>query len=139
MGMAGIQHKKQHRQQTVNGVGNPSSSKPLTQYANGDYRPLSDDNKGPPFSDADTSTSRPESQGLTSLSSQSRPNTSGEQVNSANTTGSPSKDIIPQQRPGSAGTDIGAPPAMRHGFAEAYSSEEYLTMLEQVPSRFESF
>jgi hypothetical protein len=40
--------------------------------------------------------------------------------------------IVMVSRPASSGTDGIALPTMRHGFGEAYSSEEYLTMLEQV-------
>jgi hypothetical protein len=67
--------------------------------------------------------SRPVSHGTLSLS---RPNTS-------------SGDVLPvtpptatNARPASTGTDMAPTPAMRHGFAEEYSSEEYLRMLEQV-------
>jgi hypothetical protein len=38
-----------------------------------------------------------------------------------------------QSRPESSGTELAPQPVMRHGFADAYSSEEYLNMLEQVP------
>ena len=49
-------------------------------------------------------------------------------------TGSAATAISPavQGKPESNATDGTPHPAMRHGFAEAYSSEEYLTMLEQV-------
>jgi hypothetical protein len=76
------------------------------------------------------SPSRPTSEGVVSAtSSQSRPNTSQGMTSSTSTFTTGGQG---QQRPGSNGTDIAPPPAMRHGFAEAYSSEEYLTMLEQV-------
>ena len=74
---------------------------------------------------------RPLSQGAVSasaISGHSRPNTS-----SGGTSGILAMTpTTPQMRPGSTGTDVGGAPTMRHGFAEAYSSEEYLTMLEQV-------
>jgi len=66
--------------------------------------------------------SRPISQGAVSL--QSRPNSQG-------VTNGPPTPATPT-RPNSNGTDLAQPPAMRHGFADAYSSEEYLHMLEQV-------
>jgi hypothetical protein len=46
--------------------------------------------------------------------------------------------VTQQARPSSNGVDVAPPPAMRHRFAEAYSSEEYLTMLEQVFTSFVS-
>jgi hypothetical protein len=73
------------------------------------------------------SANRPGSQGaISSTSGQSRPSTSQAMTNSM------SGSVVAQGRPGSNGIDILPSPAMRHGFAEAYSSEEYLTMLEQV-------
>jgi hypothetical protein len=79
----------------------------------------------------DATESRPVSQGVISvISGQSRPNT-GQDM----TTGAASSAIT---RPESSGTDAPPPPAMRHGFAEAYSSEEYLTMLEQVSVSFDA-
>jgi len=137
-GMAGTlqQQPQRHQQQMTNGVGNASSSKSSASFTNGNYRQSIDDKTYSSSSHGDqaSNASRPTSQGVTSSSSgQSRPNTSGEQMSLTSTiTASPSKDLVHQQRPGSAGTDIGGQPAMRHGFAEAYSSEEYLTMLEQV-------
>ena len=81
-------------------------------------------------SHGEESPSRPTSQGVVSAtSSQSRPNTSQGMTSSTSTL---ANGVQGQQRPGSNGTDVAPPPAMRHGFAEAYSSEEYLTMLEQV-------
>jgi hypothetical protein len=81
-------------------------------------------------SHGDESPSRPTSQGVVSAtSSQSRPNTSQGMTSSTSTL---PNGVQGQQRPGSNGTDVASPPTMRHGFAEAYSSEEYLTMLEQV-------
>lgn len=117
------------RQQPLitNGLGGPS------QYTNGDYRQT-----------GDSSPTRPVSQGLisSSISNQSRPNTSGAQSNSTTNTNISNHHHSPSlrpllgggqpARPGSTGTDVVPQPAMRHGFAEAYSSEEYLTMLEQV-------
>ena len=117
------------RQQPLitNGLGGPS------QYTNGDYRQTND-----------SSPTRPLSQSLisSSTSNQSRPNTSGAQSNSTTNTNISNHHSSPslrpllgggqQPRPGSTGTDVVPQPAMRHGFAEAYSSEEYLTMLEQV-------
>jgi hypothetical protein len=77
-------------------------------------------------SNADTNSSRPGSQGMQSnTTGTSRPSTGNALTNSMT---SP----VLQPRPGSSGVDIAPPPAMRHRFAEAYSSEEYLTMLEQV-------
>jgi hypothetical protein len=79
--------------------------------------------------------SRPASQGVGSTTSgQSRPATSQGMSNHSTT---PSAVASSQGRPGSTGTDVAPTPAMRHGFAEAYSSEEYLTMLEQVSFHYD--
>lgn len=81
---------------------------------------------------ADASDSRPVSQGVGSTTSgQSRPATS-QGMSTASSTMAAAAASAAHGRPESSGTDIATPPAMRHGFAEAYSSEEYLTMLEQV-------
>jgi hypothetical protein len=77
-------------------------------------------------SNVDTNGSRPGSQGMQSnTTGTSRPSTANALTDSMT---SPAV----QPRPGSSGVDMAPPPAMRHRFAEAYSSEEYLTMLEQV-------
>jgi hypothetical protein len=81
---------------------------------------------------ADASDSRPVSQGVGSAASgQSRPTTS-QGMNNALSTMTAAVTPAAQGGPESSWTDVAPPPTMRHGFAEAYSSEEYLTMLEQV-------
>ena len=126
------------QQLMTNGIGDSSSPTGnvanYTSYTNGDHRSHADDNRA---AHADASPTRPTSRGVSSVtSSQGRPSTSGGQTASTSigtNTGSSSMDLVTiQQRPGSNGTELNATPAMRHGFAEAYSSEEYLTMLEQV-------
>lgn len=119
----------------ANGIGDTSRQNYSTYsaYTNGDSTRWNgshypDDRITTQYSDGNAS--RPTSQGVVSAtSSQSRPNTSQGMSSSTSTVTSGNQA---QQRPGSNGTDIAPPPAMRHGFAEAYSSEEYLTMLEQV-------
>ena len=76
---------------------------------------------------------RPLSQGERSTNNgngQSRPATSGAISSSALNPVAITPAV--HGRPESSGTDGAPQPVMRHGFAEAYSSEEYLTMLEQV-------
>lgn len=119
----------------ANGVGDSSRQNYSTYsaYTNGDSTRWNgsqypDDRITSQYTDG--ASSRPTSQGVVSTTSgQSRPNTSQGMANSTSTITSGTQV---QQRPGSNGTDVVPPPAMRHGFAEAYSSEEYLTMLEQV-------
>jgi hypothetical protein len=126
----------------TNGAGPSAKQSSPTAYTNGDYTPRWTSNQYPDdrishgfgassgdTSTAGDSTSRPLSQGVGSNNSggQSRPSTS-QGMNSSALAITP----LVQGRPGSSGTDSAPHPAMRHGFAEAYSSEEYLTMLEQV-------
>lgn len=128
----------------TNGTGPlPKPSSP-SAYTNGDYAPRWTSNRYPDDrishgfgassgdSTADDSASRPLSQGVGSTNSggQSRPSTS--QGMNSSTVDSLAISPAVQGRPESSGTDGLPHPAMRHGFAEAYSSEEYLTMLEQV-------
>ena len=81
--------------------------------------------------------SRPASRGASSSATPSRPTTSHDSTGAGLApTSSSSTGAIVVARPESSGTDGAVHPAMRHGFAEAYSSEEYLTMLEQVASPF---
>jgi hypothetical protein len=83
----------------------------------------------------DTNESRPASQGAGSATSggaQSRPTTSQGMVS---TSSLPLVHAVTaRSRPESSGTELAPQPVMRHGFADAYSSEEYLNMLEQVHS-----
>ena len=125
----------------TNGTGPLSKQSSPSAYTNGDYAPRWTSNQYPDdrishgdggssgdITAAGDSTSRPLSQGVGSVNSggQSRPSTSqGMNSSTVNST-------AVQGRPDSSGTDGAPHPAMRHGFAEAYSSEEYLTMLEQV-------
>jgi len=112
----------------------PRSS--FSAYTNGDYggqRWITSDDRMVSHGDgADVNESRPVSQGAGSAASigQSRPPTS-QGVNSAS-----SNSVITaiQSRPESSGTELAPQPQMRHGFDIAYSSEEYLNMLEQVDS-----
>jgi hypothetical protein len=110
-------------------------------YTNGDYEHTvwtlhhhPDDRISQPGTDSvasDNVHSRPASRGTSSGSAaHSRPTTSHEETATTNHT---STGIV-ATRPESSGIDGSVHPAMRHGFAEAYSSEEYLTMLEQVSS-----
>jgi hypothetical protein len=116
-----------------NGAGEPSRQNysSFSAYTNGDGSHKWNSSQYPDdrISHGDGTASRPVSQGVVSSSSNpSRPTTSqGASSSTATTNGTQG-----QARPGSNGTDVAQPPAMRHGFAEAYSSEEYLTMLEQV-------
>jgi len=83
----------------------------------------------------DTNESRPASQGAGSATSggaQSRPTTSQGIVSTSSNSLVP--NMAAQSRPESSGTELAPQPVMRHGFADAYSSEEYLNMLEQVHS-----
>jgi hypothetical protein len=120
----------------------------LAAYTNGDYTPrwtssqFPDDRISHGVSSGDTgdsSSSRPLSQGVESATT-SRPATS-QGMNSTTPTSTTASAVTPALpgRPESSGTDVGPHPAMRHGFAEAYSSEEYLTMLEQVTCTHRSF
>lgn len=116
-----------------NGVGESSRQNysSFSAYTNGDSSHKWNTSQYPDdrISHGDGTVSRPVSQGVVSSSSNpSRPTTSQGTTNSTTTT----NGTQGQGRPGSNGTDVAQPPAMRHGFAEAYSSEEYLTMLEQV-------
>ena len=126
----------------TNGTGPlPKQSSP-SAYTNGDYAPRWTSNQypddrishavGASSGGTGDSTSRPLSQGMGSTNSggQSRPSTS--QGMNSSTVNSLAITPAVQGRPESSGTDVAPHPAMRHGFAEAYSSEEYLTMLEQV-------
>ena len=92
-------------------------------YTNGDSTAYPDDNR---ISHNDAASSRPVSQGVSSSGTQSRPATS----QGPNAPPTSATSVV--GRPGSTETDVASSPTMRHGFAEAYSSEEYLTMLEQV-------
>ena len=112
----------------------------LSAYTNGDYGNHSqrwtsshpDDRTASHGVGADTSESRPASQSAGSATSgaQSRPTTSQGMASAV------SSSLVPgaQARPESSGTELAPQPQMRHGFADAYSSEEYLNMLEQVSS-----
>jgi hypothetical protein len=110
----------------------PHSS--YSAYTNGDYGQRwtshPDDRISSHGARADMSESRPVSQGGGSAGSggQSRPPTSQAMIS---TSSAPLVTPI-LSRPESSGTDLAPQPHMRHGFAEAYSSEEYLNMLEQV-------
>lgn len=106
-------------------------------YTNGDYggqrwtsTSHSDDRITSHGAGADMNESRPASQGAGSAASggQSRPTTSQGMVSTS------SNSVVPamQSRPESSGTEAAPQPQMRHGFDVAYSSEEYLNMLEQV-------
>ena len=115
------------------GAGDPprQNYSSFSAYTNGDSSHKWNASQFPDdrISHGEGTTSRPVSQGVVSASSSpSRPATS---QGTANSTGT-ANGTQGQGRPGSNGTDVAPPPAMRHGFAEAYSSEEYLTMLEQV-------
>lgn len=98
----------------------------FTAYTNADSAQRWAASQQPDDRNVDTNGSRPGSQGMQSnTTGTSRPSTGNALADSMT---SPAV----QPRPGSSGVDIAPPPAMRHRFAEAYSSEEYLTMLEQV-------
>ena len=129
----------------TNGTGPLPKQSSLSAYTNGDYAPRWTSNQYPDdrishgvgasrgdTTSAGDSTSRPLSQGVgsTNSSGQSRPSTS-QGMNTSTLTSTALTPAI-QGRPESSGTDVAPNPAMRHGFAETYSSEEYLTMLEQV-------
>jgi hypothetical protein len=149
-GMAtAVQQRQQQRPyQHLNGDaadGRPSTRRHRTPsardgYTNGDYEQHHawtqhhhpDDRISQPGTDSaasDNVHSRPASRGTSSGSAaHSRPATSHEDAGTTNQTST----AIVATRPESSGLDASVHPAMRHGFAEAYSSEEYLTMLEQV-------
>lgn len=126
----------------------PSTSA-LATYTNGDYAhqwaashypddriSQADSNSAPSSTHpGENIASRPASRGASSSATPSRPTTSHDGAAAGLATASSSSaSAIVVARPESSGTDGAAHPAMRHGFAEAYSSEEYLTMLEQVAS-----
>ena len=102
-------------------------------YTNGDSSEYKDNTRISHGTGGDPAESRPVSQGVASATSsgQSRPATS-QGTSAAAASSAMAMTSYTLGRPGSTGTDVASPPAMRHGFAEAYSSEEYLTMLEQV-------
>jgi hypothetical protein len=112
----------------------------VSAYTNGDYGGVghrwtsshADDRIVSHGLATDTNESRPASQSAGSATSggaQSRPTTSQGMVSTL------SNSLVPNMsRPESSGTELAPQPVMRHGFADAYSSEEYLNMLEQVHS-----
>jgi hypothetical protein len=147
MGTAVQQRQQQRPYQHLNGDaadGHPSAHRHRTAsardgYINGDFEHHvwtqhhhPDDRisqQGTDSAASDNVHSRPGSRGTSSGSAgHSRPTTSHEEAARTN----PTSTAIVATRPESSGIDASVHPAMRHGFAEAYSSEEYLTMLEQV-------
>jgi hypothetical protein len=81
------------------------------------------DNTPTPSVDQDLGPAAPRERASAHMALTERP--SSETVNS-------SSSAIMVSRPESRGNDGIGHPVMRHGFGEAYNSEEYLTMLEQV-------
>ena len=120
----------------TNSAGEPAKQNysSFSAYTNGDSLQLQKWNAEDRISHGDGTGDRPVSQGVIAAGSSSSPSsrsTTGQGPANSMATAAPS-GTQSQARPGSSGTDVAPPPAMRHGFAEAYSSEEYLTMLEQV-------
>jgi hypothetical protein len=124
-----------------------SSSSAVATYTNGDYShpwtasyypedrmSQTGSNSGASSTHlAETTLSRPGSRGASSSVGHSQPTTSHDTTAGIAIMNLSSNAVV-VARPESSGNDGPVQPAMRHGFAEAYSSEEYLTMLEQVIS-----
>jgi len=115
------------------------SNAAIQQRLNGIHLPVQNSQRSPvddPRSHGDsTPDTAPEDYALrhanhTQSSAQRPPTNPADSLSNAKTTSSSS--IVMVSRPESSGNDGIALPAMRHGFGEAYSSEEYLAMLEQV-------